>query len=244
MHYKESKEKSNKLLKNHTEINIYEIKNIQIPKELNETYRLFFEKLTEFEGRKPTNQNYLSIIVDSYIQGLILEELLTEELLKEEFIKQEKEKSKWEIIDIGTGLGIPSIPIILYLKKTKKEIEFYLMEPKQKKVKFLENIKKEFNLEFEIINSDEKSFYSKNRKKFDVVFCRAVFTPPKIFDIFKKFSKNLSFWQYSNSYEEILKKYHNKIKQNNLEIYKIFKYTLISTHFTIVFKNKYLQDAN
>lgn len=243
MHYKESKEKSNKLLKNHTEINIHEIKNIQIPKELNEIYHLFFEKLTEFEGRKPTTQNYLSIIVDSYIQGLILEEFLKEEFLTEEFKKQEK-KSKWEIIDIGTGLGIPSIPIILYLTKTKKEIEFYLIEPKQKKVKFLENIKKEFNLKFEIINSDEKSFYSKNRKKFDVVFCRAVFTPPKIFDIFKKFSKNLSFWQYSNSYEEILKKYHNKIKQNHLEIHKIFKYTLTSTNFTIVFKNKYLQDVD
>ncbi|MCS7243939.1 MAG: RsmG family class I SAM-dependent methyltransferase [Candidatus Calescibacterium sp.] len=172
---------------------------------------------------------YNAIIVDSFTQYSILEKIV-----------QNIKKNEIELIDIGTGLGLPSIPIIIATKiinNIPQTIKFHLLEPKQKKVKFLEETRKNLNLDFIIHNADEKFFYSKNKKKFDIVFCRAVFTPPKIFDIFKKYCSHFAFWQYSENYQEILNKYNNKIKQNGLEIFAIFEYNISAKKsYTIILK--------
>ncbi|MCS6955623.1 MAG: class I SAM-dependent methyltransferase [Candidatus Calescibacterium sp.] len=173
---------------------------------------------------------YNTIIIDSFTQYLILEKII-----------QNIEKNEIESIDIGTGLGLPSIPILIATKLINnipnKTIKFHLLEPKQKKVKFLEEVRKNLNLDFIIHNTDEKIFYSKHKKKFDIVFCRAVFTPPKIFDILKKYSNQFAFWQYSENYQQILNKYSNKIKQNSLEIFRIFEYNVnTKKSYTIILK--------
>ncbi|MCS7165735.1 MAG: class I SAM-dependent methyltransferase [Candidatus Calescibacterium sp.] len=182
-----------------------------------------------FENREKTQEIYNTIILDSFIQFLIIQKLL-----------EKIEKNEIEVIDIGTGLGIPSIPIIIAIKQlkiTNRLLRFHLLEPKQKKIRFLEYIRSKFDLEFEIYNLDEKAFYSINKKRFDIVLCRAVFPPPKIFDIFKKYSTNFSLWQYSQNYQQILTKYQNKINQNKLIVSHIFEYQLSSKLlYTVVFK--------
>jgi 16S rRNA G527 N7-methylase RsmG len=111
-----------------------------------------------------------------------------------------------------------------------------LLEPKKKETEFLENLKQSLSIDFQLVNNDEKYFYSKYKKKFDIVFCRAVFTPPKIFDVFKKFTKNIAFWQYSDNYRYYLQIYKNKIERNKLEILEVFKYQINNKdYFTIVF---------
>lgn len=84
---------------------------------------------------------------------------------------------------------------------------------------------------------DEKNFFTKYKKTFDIVLCRAVFTPPKIFDIFKKFTKKYALWQYSQNYQSILQKFHSKIAQNKLIIHNIYQYQLDNQqYFTVVLK--------
>jgi len=228
MLYKESNEKYNKLSK--TPIAISK-KNLD--KKLLEAYNIFLNEILSFDNRG--NDLFDTLILDSFYQFVILESI----------VNVFENQNEVTIVDIGTGLGIPSIPIILAFKELKpkflQKLRFYLIEPKQRKVEFLKNVKKIFDLCFEVINSDEKSFYSKYRKKFDIVFCRAVFSPPKIFDIFKKFSQKLSFWQYSENYISVLNTYKNKIQQNKLEVFKIYTYEIgegssKSKHFTVVFQ--------
>lgn len=149
-------------------------------------------------------------------------------------------------MDIGPGLGTPSIPIAISIKFNKitlnnlkikpENFKFTLIEPNQKKCKFLQKISDIFDLKLIIENTDEKTFYAKYRKKFDIVFCRAVFPPPKIFDVFKKYTQNFAFWQYSQRYKEILLKYEKKIITNHLQVFKIFNYQILDKeYYTTIF---------
>ncbi len=207
---------------------------INIPQSIQQQYNLYFEEILNFENRNYSQKLYQTLIIDSFFHYT---------LLVHNYNRFFKPKEVALVVDIGTGLGIPSIPIIVAHKNLNESLnlEFYLIEPNTKKFKFLEKIKKIFKLDFNLINSDHKSFYDKNKKKFDFVFCRAVFPPPKIFDIFKKYSKNFAFWQYSSNYQQVIQKYQKKLKENDLQITEI--YLLFDEdsknqegNFTIIFK--------
>ena len=75
-----------------------------------------------------------------------------------------------QIIDIGTGAGLPGIPISLCLKNTKNQI--YLCESKEKKVHFLLKCKEKLKLNnIEVIHDRVENI---KNKKFDYVIGRAV----------------------------------------------------------------------
>jgi 16S rRNA (guanine527-N7)-methyltransferase len=81
--------------------------------------------------------------------------------------------------DIGTGSGMPGIPVKIVLPN----IKMTLVESITKKCKFLENVNKKLELFMEILNSraEEIGQKSKYRQQYDFVLSRAV----------SKFSSNL-----------------------------------------------------
>ena len=75
-----------------------------------------------------------------------------------------------KIIDIGTGAGLPGIPISLCLKNSNNQI--YLCESKQKKIDFLLKCKEKLKLtNVEVIPDRVENI---KKKKFDYVIGRAV----------------------------------------------------------------------
>jgi len=77
---------------------------------------------------------------------------------------------KSQIIDVGTGAGLPGIPISLCLKNGDNQI--YLCESKQKKIDFLLKCKEKLNLNnVEVIPYRVENI---KNKKFDYVIGRAV----------------------------------------------------------------------
>ena len=75
-----------------------------------------------------------------------------------------------QIIDIGTGAGLPGIPIALSLKNTANQI--YLCESRKKKINFLLKCKKQLELDnVEVIHERVENV---KQKKFDYIIGRAV----------------------------------------------------------------------
>ena len=75
-----------------------------------------------------------------------------------------------QILDVGTGAGLPGIPIALCLRDSENQI--YLCESKQKKIDFLLKCKEKLKLtNVEVIPSRVENI---KNKKFDYVIGRAV----------------------------------------------------------------------
>ena len=82
-----------------------------------------------------------------------------------------KENSK--IIDIGTGAGFPGIPLKIY----RDDIQITLVDSLNKRIKFLDEVIKELELQnIETIHgrAEEMGRNSKYREKFDIATSRAV----------------------------------------------------------------------
>jgi len=85
----------------------------------------------------------------------------------------------YKIADLGTGSGMPGIPVKIALPETKMT----LVESITKKCSFLENANKKLSFDMEILNkrAEEIGQDPKHRQKYDFVLSRAV----------SKFSPNL-----------------------------------------------------
>ena len=86
----------------------------------------------------------------------------------EKYIKQDD-----EVIDIGTGAGFPGIP----LKILNNSIKLTLLDSVNKKINFLEQVKKELKLQnVECIHSRAEQYIIENNKKetYDIGVSRAV----------------------------------------------------------------------
>lgn len=102
-----------------------------------------------------------------------------EEIVKKHFIdsmkvfKFDKLKDAKSVIDIGTGGGFPGIP----MKIMKPEINIVLLDSLNKRIKFLNEVIKELNLEgIKAIHGRAEDFAQEvqYRGKFDVAVSRAV----------------------------------------------------------------------
>jgi 16S rRNA (guanine527-N7)-methyltransferase len=88
------------------------------------------------------------------------------------------DKSTKTIVDIGSGAGLPGIPLAIALP----DIRFILVEPKLKRVKFLELVKQELKLtNVEIV----KKSIQEVKVKPDIITSRAVASLDKLLEISK-----------------------------------------------------------
>ena len=115
-------------------------------------YLLDYNKTTNLTAIKTLDDVYLKHFLDSVL------------LLKHIKITNEK------LLDIGTGPGFPGVP----LKILCPDIKLYLLDSNGKKTKFLESLKEELNLDYEVINDRAEAYIKENRESFDIVVSRAV----------------------------------------------------------------------
>ncbi len=207
---------------------------------------IFFENYLKFNNLKEINNKsdkidyiYNTLVLDSIVQFYIINEIIETEIKIKNNISKEI-----NLVDIGTGFGIPGIILSILYKnyKLKKEnsfnLNFYLIESNKKKCEFLNKLKLELDLEVNVINMDCKEYIRRANKKFELVISRAVFKMPNIIDIYKKYSNLFAFWLYSYNYQELLAKYKNKIELY-FEIFRIYEYEINNNnYYNIVFLRK------
>ena len=150
----EYKEFEKEILENSKEINI-----IITEKEIKSLYQ-YMELLLEW------NKNInLTAITDE--KEIILKHFI-DSISINKYIKEAN-----KIMDIGTGAGFPGIP----LKILNKDIEFILVDSLNKRINFLEEVKKELSLnKLELLHAraEELAKNKKYRENVDIVVSRAV----------------------------------------------------------------------
>ena len=97
------------------------------------------------------------------------------------FLKKDSSNMNYKFIDVGTGAGIPSIPIKIFYP----EISLSLCEPSQKKCSFLEEVIKNLNLSNVNIENEraENLGQSSKRESYDFVLTRALAKLPTLAEL-------------------------------------------------------------
>lgn len=84
----------------------------------------------------------------------------------------DKESEGKRILDVGTGAGLPGIPLALLSAQTHPEREFVLLDSNSKKTRFLQQAVAELGLEnVQVVHSRTETFQPE--QGFDVVLSRA-----------------------------------------------------------------------
>lgn len=97
-------------------------------------------------------------------------------------INQFKKQGRFSLIDVGTGAGLPGIPLKIILP----EIKLVLLEATAKKTSFLHYIKNKLGLEnVEVVvgRAEAIAHETQYREKFDLVLSRAVASLPALVEL-------------------------------------------------------------
>ncbi|MFO1130084.1 MAG: RsmG family class I SAM-dependent methyltransferase [Rickettsiales bacterium] len=132
-------------------------------------------------------------------------------------------KNTFEILDVGSGNGFPGIIIAIlykyqylydYFNNTtinQSKIKLYLCDCSTKKIDFLLNIKKQLNLDIEIINTQ---IQESKIQKFDLLLSRAFSSKISLFKAIEKISYLYLIILKSKDYDaNLIYRETNKIKQ-------------------------------
>ena len=98
--------------------------------------------------------------------------------ITKEIISNSK-KSSLNFIDVGSGAGFPGVVFSIMAESENLEMNTVLLDSNLKKCTFLENVKNELNLSFNIINKRSENI----EEKFDIITSRAVTSVKKFLDI-------------------------------------------------------------
>ena len=74
------------------------------------------------------------------------------------------------LLDVGTGAGFPGMVIKIFFPN----INVYLLDSNNKKIKFLEELSKKLNIDVTLINKRVEDYAKDNLNQFDLVTSRAV----------------------------------------------------------------------
>lgn len=197
-------------------------------------YEEYFDFLNIDFQKKINLIKYASLVMDYNKKINITGALNIEDFIKEHIIDSLLALNIFEnydnIIDIGSGAGLPSIPLSVIYENKK----FTLCESKNKKSEFLNIVKKELSLKnIEIKNSNVYEI----KEKYDTITARAFSDIKTLLKIFKKLkNKNSVLIAYKGKSDKIkeeleeikniekyiveIKKLNNKKKERNIVIIK------------------------
>ncbi len=197
-------------------------------------YEEYFDFLNIDFQKKINLIKYASLVMDYNKKINITGALNIEDFIKEHIIDSLLALNIFEnhdnIIDIGSGAGLPSIPLSIIYENKK----FTLCESKNKKSGFLNIVKKELSLKnIEIKNSNVYEI----KEKYDTITARAFSDINTLLKIFKKLkNKNSVLIAYKGKSDKIkeeleeikniekyivaIKKLNNKEKERNIVIIK------------------------
>ena len=134
-------------------------------------FKIYFDELIEW------NQKFN--LISFKTENDIIYRHFCDSLYSAKAIAELTDNRNLKIADLGTGSGMPGIPV----KITLPEIKITLVESITKKCLFLENANKKLGFDIEILNkrAEELGQDPKHRQKYDFILSRAV----------SKFSPNL-----------------------------------------------------
>ena len=98
--------------------------------------------------------------------------------ITKEIISNSK-KSSLNFIDVGSGAGFPGVVFSIMAESENLKMNTVLLDSNLKKCTFLENVKNELNLSFNVINKRSENI----EEKFDIITSRAVTSVKKFLDI-------------------------------------------------------------
>ena len=129
-----------------------------------------------------------------------------------------------KLLDFGTGAGFPGMVIAILFNNSN----ITLLESNNKKVSFLEHVKKELELKNVNIICDRVENYAKNnREKFDIVTCRAVSNLNIIMELSTALLKiNGLFLPLKSNVEEELNKAERNIDKLSYKLIDKIEYKL------------------
>ncbi|MCL2335324.1 MAG: 16S rRNA (guanine(527)-N(7))-methyltransferase RsmG [Endomicrobia bacterium] len=139
--------------------------------EQRQKFEIYFDELIEW--------NKMFNLISFKTENDLIYRHFCDSLYGAKAIKSLTDKTDLKAADLGTGSGMPGIPVKIVIP----QIKLTLVESIAKKCKFLENVDKKLGLNMEILNkrAEEIGQNPAYRQKYDIVLSRAV----------SKFSPNL-----------------------------------------------------
>ena len=161
--------------------------------------------------------------IDSFIIKNILDSLLLVKFIDFDI-------SNKTVIDIGSGAGLPGIPLAIYYTNTK----FYLLEPIKKRANFLEQVKQKLNLEnVTVINGRAEEIFKENDLRFDFATARAVANLSILLELTIPLLKvGGIFMCYKGS------NYENELTSSFSALNKLFSSTLLVDNYVLPFSKE------
>lgn len=114
---------------------------------------------------------------------------------------------KIKICDVGSGAGFPGIPLLICYPN----IELTIIEPTQKRVKFLQMLCEKLNLNVRIINGRAEDNANAFEEEFDIVTARAVAETNILLELLVKICKTggkIALYKGDKANEELINARH------------------------------------
>ena len=128
-----------------------------LTKNQEEKFEIYFKELVEYNEH--VNLTSITEREEVYIKHF-LDSCLAKELIP----------PNAKIVDIGTGAGFPGVP----LKIVREDLNLYLVDSLNKRIRFLDDLKQKLNLEYKTFHSRAEDFCKDYREVFDICISRAV----------------------------------------------------------------------
>lgn len=184
-------------LKTKTEQTIFEkfVQRFDLDQEQQEAFLAYADDLVA------TNQKFNITAILDFSQ--IIQDHFTDSLALAEACDMSRIAS---VIDVGSGGGFPAIP----LKIAFPHVRVLCVEVNKKKVAFLQEVAEKFEFEdFEVIDTDWRTFLRHNKEKYDLVVARASLSVDELLRMFSP----TSVLQYSSLVYWASQKWHPIDKQ-------------------------------
>lgn len=151
---------------------------------------------------------------------------------------------KGSLLDVGAGAGFPSLP----LKILNPDLDVTILEPNNKRVKFLNVVCKKLGINVNIVEERAEDFIKQSNTKYDFVTARAVASLPILLELCLPFAKVNGYFigLKGSKYQEELKESANALKELSSSIEEIYTIDLEDALRSIILikknkatKNKY-----
>lgn len=202
-----------KLAKHKIELNDDQIKQFEIYRKLLQEYN----KVMNLTAIIETEEIYVKHFYDSIIPALFID-------------------LKGSLLDVGAGAGFPSIPLkILY-----PELEVSILEPNNKRVKFLNVLCQDLGINVNIIEERAEDYIKKSNIKYDFVSARAVANMQILLELCIPFTKVNGYFiaLKGSKYEEELKASSNALKELGSSVSEVFTTNLEDADRAIILIKK------